>query len=156
MNIDSEYKMVRYNGYNYKWETMLTIYDEENECWMATNIHLYNTMKHQSAYWNIKLHNYHVNSMGWMLDFRADGPGFKHQSDKTYTVFCWLECPYKMNSCEIILYIYVFKQRSQWESPFHTKKRKKDTRYKIMRRKWLREQEEQFYKTWNIIHIRRI
>ena len=33
----------------------------------------------------------HVSSMGRALAFIADGP------DKTYTVICWLECPYKID-----------------------------------------------------------
>ena len=40
----------------------------------------------------------HVSSMGRALAFIEDGPGYKPRPDKTYyTVFWWLECPYKMN-----------------------------------------------------------
>ena len=39
----------------------------------------------------------HVSSMGRALTFRVNSAGFEIQPDKTYTVFCWLECPYKRN-----------------------------------------------------------
>ena len=63
--------------------------------------------------WSTSQLLFHVSSMGRALAFRADDTGFEPRSDKSYTVLCWLECPYKMNTSIIFLSIYVFKYSSQ-------------------------------------------